>query len=173
MKPKCLRPKRPFLEKEMQHNMKLKIFALALSIGRVIACEVPLPFNTAAWKKKVGTVVGPLLRSSYPDRRQITIHLDGEKPFHSAELKGEMRHWNLKALPNWAAHSPDLNPAENMWPALTKQLKLVEAKTDGFLGSKKKLLRAARRYPSSEKLVHSLAVRMEECCQRSGAILRT
>ena len=84
MKPKFLRPTKPFLKKEMQCFEKVKIFALAISIGQVIACEVPLSFSIAATRKTVRTVVDPLLRSSYPEVRQITILLDGEKPFHGA-----------------------------------------------------------------------------------------
>ena len=89
MKPKFLHPKKPFLKKEMQRFRKVKIFALAISIGEVIACKVPLSFSIAASRKTVRTVVDPLLRSSYPEVRQITIRLDGEKPCHGAESKGK------------------------------------------------------------------------------------
>jgi hypothetical protein len=54
-----------------------------------------------------------------------------------------------------------------------KQLRRVEKKTDKFSDFKRKLLRAARRYPSAAKLVQAMAFRMNECCRRSGAILRT
>jgi hypothetical protein len=58
-------------------------------------------------------------------------------------------------------------------PFLLKQLRRVEKKTDKFSDFKRKLLRAARRYPSAAKLVQAMAFRMNECCRRSGAILRT
>ena len=173
MKPGFLKPKRPFLKKEMRRTKKMKLFVMALSMGGIIACEVPLSFTTAAWKRAMRTVVGPLLRKSYPNRRRMSILLDGERPFHSAESVEEMRKWGVKALPKWPANSPDLNPAENVWPFLLKQLRRVEKKTDKFSDFKRKLLRAARRYPSAAKLVQAMAFRMNECCRRSGAILRT
>ena len=84
-----------------------------------------------------------------------------------------MRKWGLKTLPGWPANSPNLNPAENMWPVLVKQLKRAEEKTDTFHDFKRKLLRATRFYPSAEKVVQALAFRMNKCFRRSGAILRT
>ena len=124
-----------------------------------------------AWKKTVRRVLGPTLRRLYPNRRHIVILLDGERPFHSAESKIEMRKWGLKALPEWPASSPDLNAAEHMWPAILKDMKRMEQKPDKFVDFKRKLLRAARRYSTSEKLVRSMAGRMHDCCKRYGGIL--
>ena len=55
---------------------------------------------------------------------------------------------------------------------MAKQLRRAKEKTDELLDFKRKLLRAARRYPSAQKLVEAMASRMNECCRRSGAILR-
>ena len=66
---------------------------------------------------------------------------------------------------------PDLNPAEHMWPALKKQMKNMEQKSDKFAGFKRKILRAARMYSGSEKLVRSIAGRVHDCIARSGRIL--
>ena len=171
LKPEFVRPKKPFTQKEMRRTKKMKVFAVALSIGSVVACEVPLSFDSAAWRKAVRSVVGPALRNLYPDNRHIVILLDGEKPFHSAESKREMRKWGLKALPGWPSRSPDLNPAENMWPALKKRMKNMEQKSDKFANFKRKLLKAARMYSGSEKLVQSMAGRMNDCIARRGGIL--
>ena len=159
------------MKKEMRRTKKMKVFGVALSIGGVVACEVPLSFDSAAWKKTIRSVLGPTLRSLYPNKRHIVILLDGEKPFHSAESKVEMRKRGLKALPGWPARSPDLNPAENMWPALSKEMRRTEQKSDKFVQFKRKVLRAARKYSASEKLVRSMAGRMHDCCKRSGGIL--
>ena len=117
------------------------------------------------------SVVGPALRSFYPNSRHIVILLDGEKPFHSAESKRETRKWGMKALPGWPSRSPDLNPAENMWPALKENMKNMEQKSDKFPDFKRKVLRAARMYSGSEKLVRSMAGRMQDCIARAGGIL--
>lgn len=77
----------------------------------------------------------------------------------------------MKALPGWPALSADLNPAENMWPALKKAVKPMEKKSDKFTDFKRKMLKAARMYQASEKLVRAMAGRMHECCRRSGGIL--
>ena len=123
LKPNFVRPKKPFTQKEMRRTKRMNVFAVALTIGTVVACEAPLSFDSAAWMKVVRSVVGPALRSLYPNNRHIVILLDGEKPFHSTESKKEMRKLGLKALPGWPSRSPDLNPAEHMWPALKKQMK--------------------------------------------------
>ena len=72
----------------------------------------------------------------------------------------------MKALPGRPARSPDLNPAENMWPALKKAMKPMEKKSDKFTDFRGKMIRTARMYPSSEKLVRAMAGRMHECCKR-------
>ena len=69
------------------------------------------------------------------------------------------------------ASSPDLNAAEHMWPAILKDMKRMEQKLDKFVDFKRKLLRAARKYSTSEKLVRSMAGRMHDCCKRYGGIL--
>ena len=171
LKPEFVRPKKPFTQKEMRRTKRMKVFAVALSIGGVVACEVPLSFDSAAWKKAVRSVVGPALRSLYPENRNIVVLFDGEKPFHSAESKREMRKWGLTALAGWPSRSPDLNPAEHMWPALKKQMKNMEQKSDKFADFKRKILRAARMYSGSEKLVRSMSGRMNDCIARSGGIL--
>ena len=71
-------------------------------------------------------------------------------------------------MPGWPALSPDQTPADNMWPALTKAVKTIEKKSDKFTDFKRKMLRAARMYQASEKLVRAMAGRMHECCRRSG-----
>ena len=162
----------PDVDMSIVRSKKQNIFAVALSIGSVVACEVPLCFDSAAWRKAVRSVVGPALRSLCPDNRHMVILLDCEKPFHSAESKREMRKWGLKALPGWPSRSPDLNLAEHMWPALKKQMKNLEQKSNKFADIKRKLLRAARMYSGSEKLVRSMAGRMNDCIARSGGMLK-
>ena len=58
-----------------------------------------------------------------------------------------------------------------MWPALKKQMKNMEQKSDKFADFKRKILRAARMYSGSEKLVRSMSGRMNDCIARSGGIL--
>ena len=56
-------------------------------------------------------------------------------------------------MPGWPVLSPDMIPAENMWPALKKAVKLMEKKSDKFTDFKRNVLRAVRMYQASEELV--------------------
>ena len=86
--------------------------------------------------------------------------------------KREMRKWGLKTLPGWPSRSPDLNPAEHMWPAFEKQVQILEQKSDKFADFQRKLLTAARMYSGSQKLVRLMAGQMNDCIARSGWILK-
>ena len=50
-------------------------------------------------------------------------------------------------------------------------MKNMKQKSDKFANFKMKLLKAARMYSGSEKLVRSMAGRMNDCIARRGGIL--
>ena len=69
-------------------------------------------------------------------------------------------------------YSPDMNPQENLWRWTEKALRREEQKADTFQTFCRKLLRVARRYPSPESLIPSMAKRVKAVMKHGGAMTK-
>ena len=92
---------------------------------------------------------------------------------HAHESKAAMKEWGLVALPRWPAYSPDLNPQENVWPWLEKELRKREHKSDNFATFKRKLTSVVSAYPNASALVLSMHRRMAMCIKQNGDMIKT
>ena len=107
---------------------------------------------------------------------RVLISIFGPMPRHAhkqaPEAKAELARWGVKALPNWPPYSPDMNPQENVWPWIEKNVRKIEARDDTFANFKNKLQRVHSRYPNAESLVASMPKRIAECIERKGAMTK-
>ena len=81
----------------------------------------------------------------------------------------------MSALAIWLAYSPDMNPQENVWAWAEKKVRLVEnedSKRMTFDAFKSHLLIACAAYPSSGKLVRSMAKRMRPVIENKGGMIK-
>ena len=88
---------------------------------------------------------------------------------HTPDSKAAMAEWGVQPLTDWPAHSPDLNPEENVWAWAEKKLRKAEKSTDSVAAFKRRTVDACKRYPSGRKLIASLPGRMAKCILRKGA----
>ena len=100
---------------------------------------------------------GFLSRSTY------TLLLDGETIMSTKEAKEAMQVCGVRMLPGWPAHSPDLNPQENVWAWTEKHLRKAEKDTDTLTVFKRRILDITKRYEGKEKLVPSMVERLALC----------
>ena len=75
-------------------------------------------------------------------------------------------------MADWPKYSPDMNPQENVWSWTEKALRREEQKSDTFTTFCRKLLRVARRYPSAESLIPSMAKRVKATLKHGGAMTK-
>ena len=108
------------------------------------------------------------MRLAFPSRKTNTILLDGEKLLHTDAARAAMKKEGLRPLPSWPPESPDLNPQENVWAWAEPKLRRAEAKADSFKKFKQRVVSVCQKYPSGEKLVESLAGRVERCLKLRG-----
>ena len=80
-----------------------------------------------------------------------------------------MRECKVRLLPAWPAHSPDLNPQENVRGWAEKELRKAEKKSNTFTVFKRRIIQISQQYEGKDNLVSSLAGRIALCLKRSGA----
>ncbi len=170
-KPAFVRPKRAWKRKDYKKTTKGKVLGFTACNGEKLLVHCPIPFTSKAFASLVRKRVGPFLQRAFPDRDRFRILLDGEPLLHAPEAARACQECGITVLPDWPAYSPDLNPQENVWPWIEKRLRKEEARGDTIAVFKRRLTRAAAQYPDADRLVASLAERMQECIKRKGAMI--
>jgi hypothetical protein len=95
--------------------------------------------------------------------------LDGEQLLRAPAAREAMREFGVTLLPNWPAHTPELNPQENVWGWAEKPLRKLEQDGDGsFESFKKCCVKACKAYPGSAKLVGSMTKRIQKMIDNQG-----
>ena len=171
-KPAFARPKKFFKRKELRGTQKCKVFGFTTSSGKQLAVAVPLPFTSTEFAVVVRRRLGPLLRAEFPQRRRCRILLDGEPLLHAPPAQAAFAQFGIEVLPNWPSYSPDLNPEENIWPWVLRQLRNRQHYTTSFAAFKAKVLSLVRAFPGKEKLIGSMAARLQQCKERQGAMTK-
>ena len=170
--PAFVRPKRWFKRADYKKTKKQKVFGFTTSTGESLAFLVPKPWSTEEWAAKVKKQVVPFLKKSFPNRLVFNILLDGEKLLHGPAAKKAMAEGGIVTLPSWPKYSPDLNPQENVWAWAEKELRTLEKDGDTFETFRKRALKACKSYPSSKKLVGSMAKRIAAVIAAKGAMIK-
>ena len=80
--------------------------------------------------------------------------------------------FGIEVLPNWPAYSPDLNPEENIWPWVLRQLRNRTHYTTSFAAFKAKVLSLVRAFPGKEKLTVPMTARLQLCIEWQGAMTK-
>ena len=132
---------------------------------------IPKPFTAEKWAALVKSKLAPFLKKSFPGKESFTILLDGEQLLHAPAAKAAMAEKGISVLSGWPKYSPDINPQENVWHWAEKELRRIEKKGDSFATFETKVIKACNAYPSSDKLVGSMAKRMQELVEAKGAML--
>ena len=88
---------------------------------------------------------------------------------HTPEAEKVMKDSGVRLLAPWPAHSPDLNPQENVWGWAEKQLRKAEKMDDAFTVFKRRIIQLSIQHNSKHTLVPSLAGGVSRCLERKGA----
>ena len=112
---KFQRPKRWFNKQEYKLVRKQWIFGLTTSNGKALNFLVSKPRTAEQWAGDVKRKVIPFLKKAFPERSSFRILLDGERLLNAPVAKTALASGGITTLPNWPAHSPQLNPQEHVW----------------------------------------------------------
>ena len=171
LKPAFQRPKHWFPKKQYQKVKKVKVFGFTASTGAQLNFLVPTPWDSAVWAKLVKSKLVPWLKKIFPNRTSYNILLDGEKLLHAPEAKAAYRKFNITIEPAWPGYSPEFNPQENIWARAEPELRKLETGRDSFPVWQKKMLKACDNIPGADKLIGSMAKRIEQCIQNKGGMI--
>ena len=166
-----MRPKRWFPKKDWKKTKKQKVFSMTASNGRQLTFLVPRPWNGELWAAAVKARVAPFLKRTFPGKASFTILLDGEPLLHKPVANAAMSAANISVLSHWPKYSPDLNPQEHVWSWSEGRLRDLETGRDSFASFRQKVIKAVNAYPSSDKLVGSMARKCKAVLARSGGML--
>ena len=168
-----LLPKRWFPKSDYKRVKKQKIFGLTTSNGKSLNVPCDMPMTGEKFAVLVKDKIKPFLKRAFPRRASYQILLDGEKIFRSPVAKAALKAANITLLPKWPAHSPELNPQENVWPWAESRLREQESRLGTFEQFADEVVKACSAYPSSAKLISSMPQRMQECIEaKGGTIMR-
>ena len=171
-KPQFVRPKTMFKRKEFKKVVKGKVFGVTLSTGAQRLWHVPSPFTQHDFARLVDQKLGPFLAAAFPQHSRRVILLDGEPLLHAPAAVAAMERNHMVCLREWPAYSPDLNPQENVWPWIEKELRKQERKSDSFADFKRRLTRAQAAYPNGSSLIPSMAERVRKVLAAKGAMTK-
>ena len=87
-------------------------------------------------------------------------------------MKAVMREKGIVFLEGITEIFPDLNPQENVWPWAETRLRKNEKRDDTFKDFGKRCLAAVDAYPAKDKLVASMASRVEKLIAAEGGPIR-
>ena len=172
IKPDFRRPDKWFPKKDYDRTKKVKVFGMTTSNGKMLSFLVPRHITAEIFSKFVKKRIGPFLRTSFPSKGSFRVLFDGEKIMHAPPAKASLREFKITALPNWPAHSLDLNPQENVWSGLDDELRdRQDASGDYFFDAfGRNCLAIIRAYPAPEKLIPGMPKRIATCIEREGAM---
>jgi transposase len=112
----------------------------------------------------------PWIYSKFNHRKYFFQH--DNAPVHTAKgVKTWISENNIKMLPNWPAQSPDLNPIENLWDTLQKQVRNRDQRPANIHELYAALQEEWERIPrhTYRKLINSMPKRVDECIEKQGA----
>ena len=168
MKTDFLRPRRWFKKTDYQKTKKQKIWGLTTSNGKIMAAKVESPFSADKFVALVRQKIGPFMKRAYRGKTAFQILVDNEKFMHAPESKQALQECGIKFLPKWPAHSPEINPQENVWPWAEGRLRELEKDNDTFEEFGDKVVQAIKSYPTPKKLITSMPKRMRDVIDAKG-----
>ena len=123
--------------------------------------------NSEGYRKILSRKMLPYARQKFGDEEHYIFQHDNDSKHTSRTVKCYLANQDVQVLP-WPALSPDLNPIENLWSTLKRQLKNQPARSADDLWTRCKFMWERIDRSECRNLIGDMAKRCQEVIANNG-----
>jgi len=155
--------------KDASGRKTVPVWGFFYSYGRGDLIQIDGRLTAVQYRELLEVVLLPIVRNNFPGA--VVHFIQDNSSIHRARMVIEwfQNHPEIELVP-WPSKSPDLNPIENIWGDIIKDMEFFRSRNQDEVFDKVKSIwdGYARRPQYWRKLAHSMPTRLQRVIQANG-----